>query len=517
MQATHDILNYGVPWVNTTAVLADKFDHVDFPGSVPRTFVGALLLAGLGMPLKAVSGIVGPAAQQLLIRAILGGVNVAALMAVKGAVDTAFGRTAGKWYVLLQATQFHVMFYASRTLPNMFAFAITTYAVATLILVKAVTAKSARSAKRRRLALYLLTIAGVIFRSEVAILLAVETIYLVVRQRASLTKEVIPAGVAGAAIGLVTTVSVDSLFWQQFPLWPELVGFYYNTVLGKSSEWGTSPLHFYFLNALPRLLLNPMIYLVCIPLALGTKATQKTSQDILVPNMAFILAYSLLPHKEWRFIIYSVPAFTAVASAGASWIWVRKAKSVTYQALSALLFVSTIASAAAGVGLLYISSLNYPGGQALAQLHDLTSPEANSNISVHLGNLACQAGVTRFQQIHASWRYDKTEDEEKLLDPLFWQQFDYVIAEEPRRVIGSWEPIATQGAYGGLTLRPEAGTDVLALPVSPRGLTKTIHDAYNGVSEVLRNKITRGYWPAVKMEPKLYVLKKQEPRVAVYT
>merc|ERR1712232_853580 len=44
IQATHDILNYGVPWANTSAVLHDKFDHVAFPGSVPRTFVGALLL-----------------------------------------------------------------------------------------------------------------------------------------------------------------------------------------------------------------------------------------------------------------------------------------------------------------------------------------------------------------------------------------------------------------------------------------------------------------------------------------
>jgi alpha-1,6-mannosyltransferase len=50
LQATHDILTYGVPTRNVTAIAAN-FDHVDFPGAVPRTFVGALLLAAISSPL----------------------------------------------------------------------------------------------------------------------------------------------------------------------------------------------------------------------------------------------------------------------------------------------------------------------------------------------------------------------------------------------------------------------------------------------------------------------------------
>ncbi|KAK5120391.1 hypothetical protein LTR85_006330 [Meristemomyces frigidus] len=514
IQATHDFLTYGVPWTNSSAILADKFDHVTFPGSVPRTFVGALLLAGLATPFKALLEKQDPAVMQTLVRAIMGCVNAAALFSVKGAVDTAYGKTAGKWYVLLQASQFHVMFYASRTLPNMFAFAITTYALSALMLVKAVASKSPRSAKRRRLAMYLLTIAGIIFRSEIAILLAAETVYLLLRQRPSLTKEIIPAGVAGAVLGLATTISVDSFFWQQFPLWPEWVGFYYNTILGKSSEWGTSPFHYYFLNALPRLLLNPVTYLLCIPLALATRATQKTSQDILVPHVAFMLVYSLLPHKEWRFIIYIVPAFTAVASAGAGWIWTRRTKSAAYRAMSALLVLSTLASAVTSVALLYVSSLNYPGGSALSLLHDMTAAESGKNVHVYLDNLACQTGITRFQQIRPNWVYDKTEVEDTLLDPMFWQQFDYVLAEKPERVVGSWLPIATQHGYASLTLRPGQHADVLPFAAPPGRLLGVPHKAYNAVARLIRDKVSKGYWPAVRMEAKLYILEREAPSAA---
>lgn len=51
IQAIHDILSYGIPspW-NATTHLQDHYDHVMFPGAVPRTFIGALSLAGLSRP-----------------------------------------------------------------------------------------------------------------------------------------------------------------------------------------------------------------------------------------------------------------------------------------------------------------------------------------------------------------------------------------------------------------------------------------------------------------------------------
>lgn len=510
IQATHDILMYGISWRNQSSVLMESYDHVFFPGSVPRSFVGAVILSGLVSPLAFVFPGVSTSTLQLLVRGILGCINALSLLWVKHGVDTAYGKIAGRWYMLLQVSQFHVIYYASRTLPNMLALPFTNVALGNLILVKAVNTKLPRSSKRRRLALYLLTVAGIIFRSEIAILLATETLYMLIQHRASLAKEIIPAGLTGAAIALTSTVTVDSFFWQRFPLWPEWIGFYYNTILGKSSEWGTSPFHFYFLNALPRLLLNPMTYLICIPAA----ATRKTSQDILIPHVAFILIYSLLPHKEWRFIVYSIPIFTAVAAGGAGWIWTRRAKTLLYRMLSWMLVVSTAATFMTNLGLLYISSLNYPGGEALATLHRLTATTGRADVHVYMDNLACQTGVTRFQQVRPRWTYDKTEDPNKLLDPMFWQQFDYVLVEHPEKVIGSWQPIAIVNSFAGVTLRPDADDDVFPLPPAATGrVWNTLSDIYNGAAHFIRHRFTNGYWPAIKMAPRVYILQKEPPLV----
>ena len=512
IQAAHDILQYGLPLSNSSAVITANFDHTDFPGSVPRTFVGAVLLAGTAMPVS--SWFTSPAQLQLLVRGILGLANAAALWSMRHAVDTAYGRAAGRWFVFIQASQFHVMYYASRTLPNMFAFALTTIAQRNLILVKSMAARSRKSVRRRRIAIYLLTLAGVVFRSEIAILLAAEVGLMMYQNRQSLTREIIPAGLFGAVLGLLTTVSIDSFFWQRFPLWPEFVGFYYNTVLGKASDWGTSPFHYYFTNALPRLLVNPMILLVCIPQSISSKAIRHTSKPILLPHAIFIAIYSLLPHKEWRFIIYSVPALNAVAASTAGWFWIRRTKSLTYRLLNLAMILTTFASFVTSLGLLYISSLNYPGGEALQQLHERTVADKNDVVRVYMGNLACQTGITRFQQIRPAWIYDKTENETTLLDPAFWLQFDYVLAEDPLRIIGNWEPIETVGGFAGVSLRAKENEDILPLPSSYGRTLQAMKRVYTSIASFFSQKVTRGYWPTIKMEPKIYILQREPSLMA---
>jgi alpha-1,6-mannosyltransferase len=50
IQAIHDILDYGIPIPYNGTYIAAAYDHAEFPGSVPRTFTGALVLAGLSKP-----------------------------------------------------------------------------------------------------------------------------------------------------------------------------------------------------------------------------------------------------------------------------------------------------------------------------------------------------------------------------------------------------------------------------------------------------------------------------------
>jgi alpha-1,6-mannosyltransferase len=489
-----------------------------------------------------------------IVRAVLGGLNSLALVAFGRSVQKTFGLGAGIWYALFQASQFHVIYYASRTLPNMFAFTFSklfysayrpkakrlsgTLALRSLLNAYVAPWDGPSISRSYRLCLYLLTFAGVVFRSELAILVGTLTLYLLLSRKLSLTTVILPAGLAGATIGLLCTVPVDSFFWQSVPIWPEWTGFYYNTILGHSADWGVSPWHFYFANALPRLMLNPLTYMVCIPISVLNAATRSRSLDLLVPLLGFVALYSCLPHKEWRFIVYIIPGLTAVAASGAAWIWTRRAKSVVYAVLSLALLTSVLLSFAASTALLAISSLNYPGGEALTVLNShMALPGQHKH--VYSDNLACQTGVTRFLEKHEAfetildvleaqatmdkrrWIYDKTEDPEKLLDPMFWEKFDYVLAERPEKVIGSWGVSHVVYGFGGIKiLKPGEKSGTVAEPLdvvrSEDGLsihwTARVADSWQTLEKVVRGPLSRGWWVEIKMEPKIRILENRMQR-----
>ncbi|TGO10995.1 hypothetical protein BTUL_0120g00330 [Botrytis tulipae] len=466
IQATHDILNYGLPISNISSTL-DTYDHTTFSGAVPRTFFGALSLAAISKPVILLTQ--GKYAQ-IIVRGVLGLFNAACLIRYRNGLTGAFGVDVGRWYMALQVTQFHVLYYASRTLPNMFAFGLTTLAFTEFL--------PATGGSRPRVGILLFVFAGVVFRSEIALLLFTQLAYLLVLSRISL-KTIIPAGIQSAILALAISVPIDSYFWQK-PLWPELAGFYFNAIQGKSSEWGTSPFVHYFTSLLPRLLMNPLIILLLHPLALSLPATKHTSKDLIVPSLLFVAIYSLQPHKESRFIIYVVPPLTAAASLSASYIWTRRSKSWLYTFGSLALLGSVAVSFVASSAILMISSLNYPGGDALSQLHthilkDLSrSPRTQRtqerNISIHMDVLSCMTGITRFQQYpslplrfpqnqNITLNYDKTEDSPELGEAAFWMKFDYALMEEPGLAIGKWDVLDTIFAYAGIEiLRPGDGS-----------------------------------------------------------
>jgi alpha-1,6-mannosyltransferase len=61
----------------------------------------------------------------LIVRVILGCLNALSLVYYAESARKAFGKTTAIWFVLLQASQFHVIYYASRPLPNMSAFGLS--------------------------------------------------------------------------------------------------------------------------------------------------------------------------------------------------------------------------------------------------------------------------------------------------------------------------------------------------------------------------------------------------------
>jgi alpha-1,6-mannosyltransferase len=126
------------------------------------------------------------------------------------------------------------------------------------------------------------------------------------------------------------------------------------------------------------------------------------------------------------------------------------------------------------------------------------------------------------------WIYDKSDDPTQLLDPLFWDRFDYAIMEDPGLAIGSWEVVSRVYGLGGVrVLRP----DVERGPTQPNeGLAGVIDKiygpsaatAYSVFRDVVREgwglrwllggswSWTQGWWVDVGLVEKLFVLKRAE-------
>ncbi|OJJ57550.1 hypothetical protein ASPSYDRAFT_59062 [Aspergillus sydowii CBS 593.65] len=542
IQAIHDIETYGIPTVNVKDTLQTEYDHFEFPGAVPRTFAGAVALSGLSTPVIWLKPDID---RQFVARAILGLFNALSLLYFASGLRRAAGRTAAVWYLLFQASQFHVIYYASRTLSNMFAFGMTTFALASL-LPGPVNLSTYR--KRSRIALYLITIAGIVFRAELALFLATHTAFLFALGRISIQREIIPAGILGLLLGLAITLPWDSFFWQQFPLWPELAAFKFNVLAGQASAWGTHPWHYYLTNALPRLLMNPLTYLISIPISLLQPATRRIAISMLLPSLTYVLIYSVQPHKEWRFIVYTIPSLTAVAALGASYIWTHKTKSMLYRFLSLGMVVSTLASCLISTFvLLPASSANYPGAHALNSLHTHVynaAPKSGGQpipVSVHLGNLACQTGVTRFlqQPRHSqqgvphssiSWTYDKSDALISVSNkPTFWSRFDYVLLEPAEAdallsLSGSgteyahastyaWKTVDSVTGFAGLrVLKPgeeAAGVveeGILRAILGPKADELGVLGLWESFRDGLRRIVTKGWWVEVRMEERIRIL-----------
>lgn len=392
------------------------------------------------------------------------------------------------------------------------------------------------------MALALFVFAAVVFRSEIALLLGTNALWLLITPQISLQRLVPPFLVSFFA-ALAISVPVDSYFWQK-PVWPELWGFYYNVVQGSSSNWGTSPWHWYFTSALPKMI-SPPLGLFFVWCSLASPAYGRIAQRLIIPNLLFVAIYSLQPHKEARFVFYVVPPLTAAAALGASTlvnqIPARMAADETgRRAIRNILFFivsgSIVATCLSSAVMLVASSLNYPGGDALAALHGMIDQDqstvSTSVVTVHADVLSCMTGVTLFgvaegnglPQHHrlatdpdlvlrghdnkpsVSVVLDKTEDAGTLSDPNFWTKFDYLLMEDENAVKGgNWDTVAVvEGFSGPEILRP----GFPHVETEPRGVKRVGMGAHVDSLRNMIMKLTGGWWVGPKTVPKIRIMKR---------
>lgn len=248
LQATHDLYYHGVTPAFT---MSDPlpYDHLRYPGVVPRTFFGALILAKLSAVTQRIFTCgftsldnVSPHLIEVYSRAILLLLSLSQTIGLADSLDP----ITGDCYLWVSMVQFHGMFYSSRMLSNTFATIFTTRSIAHWIR-KEYTKAAAH-----------MVLATAIFRCDCILLLFCCGLSWLLYRHLTISRAIITGLVTGI-VALVLSVPLDSMLWQRW-VWPEGEVLYYNTILNKSSDWGVSAWHWYWSSALPKSLLFTYVH-----------------------------------------------------------------------------------------------------------------------------------------------------------------------------------------------------------------------------------------------------------------
>lgn len=520
IQAIHDIVNYGA---FPLSLITNNYDHIEFPGAVPRSFVGAMVISGFTTMIMKVSLwfghplIVDGATQDellLVVRGVLGLANAMGILAIGHAIDKVTSRKhrIGWWYTLLACGQFHLLYYALRTLPNFVALPVVNFALAKLI-------------SGDISGLLWLAFCGVVFRLEIGVFATIiAVVSSLVFKQTNFTVAIVML-MAGSIFGFFVSVLFDLYYWGRL-VWPELEGFIFNVVHGKSAEWGVEPYTAYFTRYLWQLFRPPLVLLLVLPGLVNdpvndtikTSTTKQQLETVTHPSknilriltvsaVIYVAVMSAQPHKEWRFIIYVVPIFCLSAANAMNNVWTKRQQSLSTLVLALGLAAVAVASVFVGLLLGYFSSYNYPGGEALNQTNQwLNQYYANDLAMVHMDVASCMTGINRFGEIHRLDNvivYDKTEDADILRE--LWDNIDILISEKAPDVNDGWQHVYTARKFSGVSLVPTKAV-VEALRMDPVHYGLGLLEL--AVDEIKRGKLeTAQLWleQSVRTEDYLYV------------
>ncbi|GAA5962677.1 hypothetical protein JCM3765_006163 [Sporobolomyces pararoseus] len=388
LHAVRDLLLKGI---SKDAI--SQYDHVEFPGAVPRSFIGPGLLSGLSYPFVRIAsefGLLRTGSEvQILIRLVLALASSLSLVFLARRVRYAFGAKLARAFILITATQFHLPFWISRTVPNMIAFPLVQIAIALLITPPTISSTKPIS-KLPLVAFVILAFTTITLRLELGALVVAFALEQLVRGTVAFFP-LVTCGIISTVASLACTVVVDSYFWQKPTdsyFWPEGSSFFFNVVQGKASDWGTSPFYSYFALTLPKLLL------LAFPFSLFSLFVDRRARRVGVPALFYIVVLSCLEHKEWRFISYVVPALNVCTASGIQAVGAlfasKKLRRSCLLAIVALNLLFTLLGVLA-------SSNNYPGGEAIAKLESLIVKSGRTDlVSVHVSPHTAMNGATNF-------------------------------------------------------------------------------------------------------------------------
>ena len=472
LQAVHDLFYHGVSPILTLSSGQENgdteippYDHLQYPGVVPRSFTGPLFLAVACQIIRLIfypfyDIAESPMDVQFMARFILLSAFVHGWFRLAASVDGRVGGTrTGTWLLLLTACQFHMPFYASRMLPNIFATTLCLHAF------------SAWIADRIPEAAVLVIMTTAIFRCDVILLLFTAGLSWICVQRKLGILQSIRLGVFTGVASLVCTVPLDSALWQR-PVWPEGEVLFFNTILNKSSEWGVSAWYFYFSSSLPKamVLTLPMVPLAIlqVPEKLATVENILVRQTqlrpdiphvnlldtkwmpILLPAFGYVVLYSFLGHKETRFLFPVLPVFNLAAAIGLDRVFLvafpqkEKRPSMLGRLAFLICLVSLVLTLVSSWCFVAVSHSNYPGGDALSALSqrlDSVTKSENTTARVYVDVASAMSGVSLFGQraafntgkkhgIHVEFEKAGYEEDNAQTPGSSFQLFTHLLTED---------------------------------------------------------------------------------------